>query len=883
MRLSLWIAALSASFALLIGFGSRDLARADGETNAAPDTNAEQEAEGTAPSTVSAAPSDVEQTNEESPSTNGIPPEIAELLHPQPDAAVTPPAPPAPLPQPSRVVASVSRAPVSPSTPAARAPEVADINFEFQGAPINAILDWYSRLTERSIISAPNLTIVVNFRSQTKLTKSEAIQALDSVLAINNIAAIPMGEKFLKIVQINTAKQEGLPIGRELVPADTLGTQIISLKNAKASDVVAVLQPYLHPYGQLIPLQDSNSILITETAANLKQMLEIVAYVDQPSTLRMEMRSYVLTHAKAADVMQRLQSILQEAEQAGAHAAAPGQPAQPSPIRRAVGQPGQPAAAAGGTGEGTVVEGKVIMAADDRTNKIFVLTRPTNFGFFDRLIAELDAKVEPDVLMKVITLNYATAEDIASLLNALITGGSVSTTPRRTTSSTGTTTSGARPPSIPPPPVTGGVSSGGTLNTGLLQYAEGVRILPDPRTNTLLVMATKEDMVRIQQLVRSLDTSVAQVEIEVVIAEITLNNELDVGVDVFKRLVGGTVTGSGGNATDGNAPIQLPTAGNVASAIGSNAIPTAAALASGPGGLTYFTTFQHLGLDAVLHALASTSKSKVLSTPVILTMDNQEASIIVGESVPVPQNTVSSIVGNNGTLATGQLNASIEYQDVAIELTVTPRINPDGYVRMDIEQKVNDLGASVNIGGTVAPTILKRQAKSSVAVQDKSTIMLGGLIKEEITKTETKIPFLGDIPFFGTVFKGQTNNKQRNELVIFIRPSVLRTDDAAMAEAARRTRALNLGRDLDLEQFFPTRDAPTNWPAPPTGLPPAKQAPLAKVSAPSASAAPAKSTSAVSTNRSTVVAAQPPTESPSNRQSDKIKALRLQDGDISTQ
>jgi hypothetical protein len=151
-------------------------------------------------------------------------------------------------------------------------------------------------------------------------------------------------------------------------------------------------------------------------------MLEIVAYVDQPSTLRMEMRSYVMAHAKASDVMARLQSILQEAEAAGAHAAAPaGQPGQPSPIRR-LPQPGQPAPAGGGDA-GTVVEGKVIMAADERTNKIFILTRATNFGFFDRLIAELDAKVEPDVLMKVITLNYATAEDIASLLNALITVG----------------------------------------------------------------------------------------------------------------------------------------------------------------------------------------------------------------------------------------------------------------------------------------------------------------------------------------------------------------------------------------------------------------------------------------------------------------------------
>jgi len=136
------------------------------------------------------------------------------------------------------------------------------------------------------------------------------------VLAINGIAAIPLGEKFLKVVQIGTAKQEGLPVGKVTAPADTLGTQIIPLKFAEAPEVIAMLQPYLHPYGQLVPLLKSNSILISETAANLKQMMEIVAYVDQPSMLRMEMRSYVLAHAKASDVMAHLQSIIQGAEQA---------------------------------------------------------------------------------------------------------------------------------------------------------------------------------------------------------------------------------------------------------------------------------------------------------------------------------------------------------------------------------------------------------------------------------------------------------------------------------------------------------------------------------------------------------------------------------------
>ena len=778
-------------------------------------------------------------TNEESAASEGETPVAAE----QPER----PAPPAALVPPPRG---------SSTPPPARAPEPTDqatIEFEFQGASVNAILEWYAKLTNRSIISAPNLAGTINFRSQTKLTKDEAIQALDSVLAINNIAAIPLGDKFLKIVQINTAAQEGLPVGRQLSPADSLGTQIIALKYAEAAEVVTALQPYLHPYGKLMALVKSNSILISETAGNLRQMLEIISYVDQPSALRMEMRTYILSNAKAADVVQRLASIIQEAQQAGAAAATPGQP---QPLRRP--QPGQAATAATVGGSGSAVEGKVIMTADERTNKILILTRPSNFKFLDNIIAELDAKVEPDVVTKVIELEYAAAEDIASLLNSLISGSGSAPAARR--SNTGTTSTGARAPSIPPPPTV--TSGAGLEGIGFLQFASGLRILPDPRTNSLLVMATKEDLERIEKLVRSVDTPVAQVEIEVVIAEVTLNNELDVGVDVFKRLFDvGQASQAGGYITDGNTPVQLPKARDIASGIATSV--TAAALAGGSGGLTYFTTFRNLRLDAVIHALATTSKSKVLSTPIIMTMDNQEASILVGSSVPVPVSTVSSLVGGTGTQTTGQLNSSIEYKDVAIELKVTPRINPDGYVRMDLEQKVNDLGANVTISGTTVPTILKREAKSSVAVQDRSTIMLGGLIKENKTKTETKVPFLGDIPFFGQLFKGQTNNKQRNELIIFIRPTVLRTDMAAVAEARRRSRMMKAGEELELEQHFSPGESATN------------QVPLKQSSG-----------SAVSTNQRSAVmptAAPPPKESPADRQSAKVKALKMQDADAARQ
>jgi general secretion pathway protein D len=712
--------------------------------------------------------------------------------------------PPPAAPEPAAAPATPKAAPAAAqAAPAPAAPVKETIGtIDFQGTPVQAVLEYYSHLTKRSIISAPNLAGTIYFRSQTDLTRDEAIQALDTVLALNGIAAVPLGEKFLKVVQIATAKQEGVSVEpelRQLPPADTLVTQIIGLKFAEVTDVVGAVQPYMHAYGQLIPLPKSNALLITDTGANINQMLEILKYVDQPSALRMQTKIYVLQHAKAADVLQRLQSIITETQQLGARAAAPQQP-----VRRVPPRPGQPTPATG-DGEESVVEGKVILTADERTNKLFILSRPSNFDFFDEIIAELDAKVEPDVVIKVFNLDYAPAEDVASLINALVTGGTLSVTRR---ASTGGRTSVSTPPPAPTPVALGG-GGGANAAGGFLQFAEGVRILPDPRTNSMLVMATKEDMARIEELIKSVDTPVAQVLIEVVIAEVNLDSFLDVEVSAFKRpFEAGQVKQAGGYINKTPTPQQI-----ITSVLGSNTIQ-AASLAT--GGTAWFLSFQNWKLDAVIQAMSTSSKFKVLSTPIIQTMHNQEADIVVGESRPVPVSQVSSVVGSTGTFATGQLNSNIEYKDIAIELKVTPRVNPGGYVTMDIEQKVNDVGGNVSFNGTDVPIITKREAKSSVIVKDQGTIVLGGLIKENKTITESKVPFLGDIPFFGAAFKGKSTIKTRNELIMFIRPTVMRNQAEAVAEAIHRTSMLKAGRELNLnEQFLsgPATDAATHAPA----------------------------------------------------------------------
>jgi general secretion pathway protein D len=716
-------------------------------------------------------------------------------------AVVTPP-PTAVEPQPVPVT------PVAAQPQPALQPQVLP-SIEFRNAPLTAVLEYYARLTNRSIIAAPNLVGTINFVNQTPLTVEEAIQALDSVLAINGIATIPMGDKFLKVVQIATAKQEGMTVAigmdaRVLPAADTVITQIIPLRFTDPAEVQASLAPYIHPYGQLMPLQRSNSILITDTANNLNQLLEIIRYLDQPPAFRIETRIYHLKHARAAEVVGQLQSLIAETAQiTGRPVTAPGAtptaPAPPRP-RRVAAPAGAPATAEAQPVEESVVEGKVVLSHDERINAVIILSRPINFPFFEKIIGALDAKVEPDMQMRIVALQYADAEEMSGLLTSLITGVAQPTTTRRTTTPArpGQPQTAAPPPPPAPTPVALGAQAG--EGATFLQFAGNVRILPDKRTNSILLMATREDLAQLEQLIYSMDTPVAQVLIEVVIAEVTLDDTMQHGIEVVKQAFtagsGDATSRQGGGTRQGFTPppfdISGPLATNIASIV--------AATAASSGGVTWFATFSKLGLDVALRLLATSNRFKVLSTPIIQTQHNQEGSIIVGESRPVITSTVSDVVAA-GTTA---VRSNIEFKDIAIELRVTPRINPDGFVTMDIMQTVNDVkeGGDIIVNGTPVPTVTRREAKSSVTVKDQSTIVLGGLIKENKSTSETKVPILGDIPFFGVPFKGSKITKNRTELIVFIRPTVLFNHEAAENAARQRGEQLKGFDEKQMEKML---------------------------------------------------------------------------------
>src|ERR1035437_9510683 len=300
------------------------------------------------------------------------------------------------------------------------------------------------------------------------------------------------------------------------------------------------------------------------------------------------------------------------------------------------------------------------------------------------------------------------------------------------------------------------VPAGEIQLTGKL--SSDVKIIADPRINSLLVMDSRSDMIIIEDVLRQIDIMLSQVLIEVVIVEIGLTDNIRVGIDWLQRsmIAYNAKQGGGNKAFLGFGGASRSGAG--ATLTDGSSINTIAALPASVGsGLSYYFTLFDYNIDAVINMLASSSEAKILSTPIILTTDNKEAKIMVGEKFPVVTGT---------SLYSGQQASTYQYVDIGIQLEVTPRINKKGFVIMDIKQKIDDVGGFVTLGVDQVPIITSRDFNASVAVNDGRTIVIGGIVSSNNNKGRSKIPFLGDIPLLGVLFRTDNNKKTRTELIV---------------------------------------------------------------------------------------------------------------------
>ena len=709
------------------------------------------------------------------------------------------------------------------------------VELKFNAAALDMVLQYYcSELTGRTLLQAPAITATITLRSQSQLTVPEAIQAIKAVLAMNNIALINQGDKFVKAVPITAAPIEGLTIQSNQVDqlahpeTDELISEVIPLKNIDPAEAQKAIQGLIHPYGKILPLERINSLLVADAGVNLNRIKDILTRIDQPLDIKESIHILQMRNSKATEIKTKLEEIIADQKEkekqptvrrlkdSGAPGVdtTPAIPTIPGVIRARPSTPaGTPAPAEADAEDGRMIRGNVKIIADDRTGSLIIITRPENMRFFEQVVAALDVPTAPDVAVEVIRLEYADAEEVASMLNALIGAASTpstkSSTPKRTTTTTpGTTMPGQAPgataqvskPAEEPRSyqlqefidqqraLSSGKGTEGKTKIGQLS-AENIKILADKRSNALIMMASKNDLLTLKDLLKSMDVMLSQVLIEAVIMQVSLDKNMERGVDWVQRSMIAYNDRSGGR--NGEFGFAGAGGGGKATPINATTINSAAGI-GGAGGLTYYFTQFGLNLDAVIKMSQSDNRSKIIASPIILTTDNKEAKIEVSDEDYFYKGV--SYVGSYGATSQ-QAVPNVEARKVGLSLVVTPRINAKKFVVMEIAQKIEDVSSYKTIvdssGKNDWPIVSSREMTASVSVRNGETIILGGLVKNNNTENKNGIPFLNKIPFLGFLFGAASDTGKRSEIVVFITPYVLDSPEEIEAESARRKAALS--------------------------------------------------------------------------------------------
>jgi len=643
----------------------------------------------------------------------------------------------------------------------------------FADTPLDMLVDFYNEWTGRTLIVQADLSARITLKFS-KLTKDEAMQAIETILSMNGVALVPMGDKFLKVVPIASARQEGMEIRpfdeeTDFVAADQLISQIIPLRYVIFSDVQPVVQHLIHGYGKVISLERINSVLVTDTSANVARIVEALELLDQPLE-KIEPRIYQLNHAKAGDIAGKLKELVEAAQ--------PESSAKQQVVANARTIPGvirapktTTAVVAGGasTDDTQMVQGNVKFVSDERTNILIVFSKAANFDFFDRIIKVLDVPVDPEVVVETINLEYAEASEIAGILNDFI--GAAQAEEETTKAQTGDNTESGESRNINDVIArrTGNAQRqvNPTTESAIGRLSADTKIISDERTNSLILMGSKSDINALKTVIASLDMMLQQVVIEAVILTVNVGDTFATGVDwVYEK------GGFGG-------PVRRSFGPSLASGIATNVLDAAVKGAT----FQYYQTLPSLDTEVLIQAAKTDSDTRILSTPIVLTTDNTEAKITVAKEQPV---VTSSI--NSGTTANNSISAraTYEYKTIGVELTVTPYINPEGFVLMEITQSADEIDGTTNIDGNDVPIVSKREISATVGVKNEETVILGGLVRKSDSESATKIPILGDIPILGWFFNSRSNSDDREELIVLLTPYVLNTPQEAHAETTRR-------------------------------------------------------------------------------------------------
>ncbi len=642
----------------------------------------------------------------------------------------------------------------------------AKVSVDFVDADINEIIKYMAEITGRNFILGDKLSGNITIISHQQVTVAEAYEAFLSALEVAGYTTVTVG-KATKVVKSGDASKTPLRVyhGSSIPYTDNFVTQIINLENVAVKDISSVVKDLLSGNGRVIAYSPTNTMIITDAATNIRRVYGIVNELDVASP-KSSIEIVTLSYAEAADVEAILEEMYSVESSSGgedsAQSAAARRRAQRN-SRRSKGREtaGSTEASATNVGEGSYIS-KII--SDERTNSLIIQANEEAMSSIMDLVARLDVDVDPSSRSQihVIYLEHAKAEDVAQVLSNLANSGNSSSS-SRTGSRSSRANQGDRRPGLRPGGDAGGDEEGKAAGA-VAAFDDGMRVASDENTNSLVIIASPEEFRIIKQVVDKLDIRRKQVFVEVVILELASEDTKELGL--------GYHTGSMGD--DGNYGIYSAQLGGSSLALSPDALSGLALgvfgeslsidVSDGQGGTLSFPV---PAFGVAINALQGDSRFNIISTPNVLTMDNEEAQFIVGRNIPFPVSTGRD--SNNNPIV------SYQREDVATTLKVTPQINESNFVTLEVYQEVQEIeedsqGLDVNSAGFITS---KRSAETTVLVRDNQTVVLGGLIGTTDTDVESKIPLLGDLPLIGMLFRGRRTVSRKTNLLIFLTPHVI--------------------------------------------------------------------------------------------------------------
>ncbi len=621
------------------------------------------------------------------------------------------------------------------------------VQLDFKDRELADVVETIARATKKNFIYDDRVRGRVTIISPTAMPVDQAYAVFESVLQVKGFTIVETPGGALKIIPLRDAKETSVETVASSQPPpnrDLFVTRLIPLRYIDAESIVNTLKPLVSKDAAMAAYAPTNTVILTESASNIRRLIAILESIDI-ELYKEELAVLRVEFADAATLAQQISEIY------GAEVATA-----PTTTRRSTSRTSRRSSGTTPTPPGVTPgqAGKVRILTDERTNSLIVLAPKTQLQEVRRLVRKLDVPVSGGGRIHVYYLQHADAEELAQTLSAMISGVSQP--------------AGGAP----------GAQGAQAIRAAVSGLAEGISVTADPATNSLIIQASQEGYNTIEAVIRKLDVARPQVLVEALIMEVDITNSEALGFNAFFKIVSG----------DTEYAVQLGSdaATNVLLGGAPEAIQTGALAGTPFIGQIFNEENDGSVINTILRLAAGDSGTNILSAPHILTSDNEEAEIRIGDNIPIISSRVEAAQGAPSV----STSVNVERQDIGVTLRVTPQITEGDTLRLDIFQEITAtneaLQNSVGNPEDVGVALSNRRIENTVVVADGETVVIGGLIGDDYQDSVDKVPWLGDIPVLGWLFKTTSRNLRKQNLLVFLTPRIVRSKEQLVKQTIRK-------------------------------------------------------------------------------------------------